>query len=117
MSASIEPLLHDLLNETIHLKLVLETKEVEPEEINSILDNRELIMNQITPMLPTLNEIQRNLLLQAEDVNSSLLPILIDQKQRISSKVLEIQQLKTASNSYHYANVTTEYGVFFDKKK
>ncbi|GAB1530863.1 hypothetical protein YSY22_22850 [Brevibacillus formosus] len=117
MSVTIEALVYELLKETLNLKDTLNKNEVEPEELITILEKREVIMDKLTPVLPTLNDEQRKHLMQAEEVNSGLLSDLLAHQKRISSKLIEIKQLKAASNSYHYNNPTAEYGFFFDKKK
>ncbi|MGG0937242.1 hypothetical protein ABHN11_14250 [Brevibacillus centrosporus] len=117
MSNIIEPLLQQLLEQTLQLKEVVDQKEAEPDDWFGILEKRELTINKLSPFLSEMNESQRSLFTNIANVNAMILPVMLEEKQQLSKKIGELQELKAASNSYNHYYGKTAFGAFFDQRK
>ena len=95
-------------------------EDAEPDEWVELLEQREQIMQQITEAIQggavPREEWRQQYIAPALEVNNRLIPIMEEQKNRLSDKIQQLQQGKTVNKQYMGYN-TAAYGAFFDTKK
>ncbi|MBW5468692.1 flagellar protein FliT [Brevibacillus formosus] len=119
MEKTVDTLLESLLGVTLCLEQTVLRKDSDPEEWITLLDEREKLVEKLNEAGLTeaiLTDKQRRQIVDMNEVNLRLIPIIADRKQAVQKQLNNVQKSKLAMNSYQDEGISG-YGAFFDRKK
>ncbi|WNF06284.1 flagellar protein FliT [Brevibacillus borstelensis] len=119
MTLEMDGLVERMLDLTTRLEKAVSQKDSEPDEWLLLLDERQNLMNQLDGRIQAgekLSEAQTMLLMHIHEANQRLQPVMLNRKQGVEKKLMEIQRNKVAVDAYHETGPNA-YGAFFDSKK
>jgi flagellar protein FliT len=118
---SVETLMQEMLSHTQLLEECVSNPESEPEEWLKLLEEREQMIGELSRLLDNgeiiSDQARTDYLTKVYEINQRLVPVIINRKQELSSKLAKLKQSQVANKQYTGDGAPVAYGAFFDKKK
>lgn len=118
--AALDALCERLLEKTLELEAVVNQPDSDAELWNTLLEEREVIMAEISRELLAGGELTPALrdeyLAKADEVNRRIFAQMTARKEALRQQMAQLQRAKQVRQQYAYSGANG-YGAFFDERK
>ncbi|REK61028.1 MAG: flagellar protein FliT [Brevibacillus sp.] len=118
---SVEMIMQEMLSHTQLLEKCISNPDSEPEEWLELLEEREQMIEELSRFIEKgeiiSDHIRTEYLAKVYEINQRLVPVVINRKQDVSTKLAKLKQSQVVNRQYTGDGAPVAYGAFFDKKK